>query len=148
MYFAALVRYLGGRDASSWNAPGGVPKNGSQLSEGMSIVSSNMSVSRVRAGNVEEEEGGSASKNVKPERNLLSAVLARAICDAFGTAQCDRHVVRSARQWLFGPLQPTRAFSFAWVAQHLDLDPVQLQHSLKNYETNPDVLQERLSLLR
>lgn len=107
-----------------------------------------MSVARVRAGNVEEEEGYISSRGVKPERNLLAAVLARAICDAFGSAQCDRHVVRSARQWLFGKLTPTRAFSFAWVAQHLDLDPIALQHTLRGYEGNPMVLQERLSLLR
>lgn len=107
-----------------------------------------MSVARVRAANLEEEESSSSSRGVKPERNLLAAVLARAICDAFGSAQCDRHVVRSARQWLFGALTPTRAFSFAWVAQHLDLDPIALQHTLRGYEGNSDVIQERLSLLR
>lgn len=108
-----------------------------------------MSVARVRVGGLDEDEAYVAPKGgVKPERNLLAAVLARAICDAFGSAQCDRHVVRSARQWLFGKLTPTRAFSFAWVAQHLDLDPVALQHTLRGYESNPVTLQERLSLLR
>lgn len=106
------------------------------------------SVARVRTGTVEEEEGVASSRTVKPERNLLAAVLARAICDAFGSAQCDRHVVRSARQWLFGSLTPTRAFSFAWVSQHLDLDPIALQNTLKSYENDPETLQERLSLLR
>ena len=107
-----------------------------------------MSVTKVRAAHLEDEESVSSSRGVKPERNLLAAVLARAICDAFGSAQCDRHVVRSARQWLFGALTPTRAFSFAWVAQHLDLEPLQLQQSLKGYEFNPEVLNERLNLLR
>ncbi len=107
-----------------------------------------MSVARVRAGNVDDDEGYVSSRGVKPERNLLAAVLARAICDAFGSAQCDRHVVRSARQWLFGSLTPSRAFSFAWVVQHLDLDPIALQQTLRGYEGNPEVLQERLSLLR
>lgn len=107
-----------------------------------------MSVAKVRAGSADEEESSAASRNVKPERNLLAAVLARAICDAFGSAQCDRHVVRSARQWLFGVLTPHRAFSFAWVSQHLDLDPIALQQTLRSYETNPEMLQERLSLLR
>ncbi len=106
-----------------------------------------MSISKVRTGNVEEEEN-SVSFSIKPERNLLAAVLARAICDAFGSAQCDRHVVRSARQWLFGKLTPSRAFSFAWVAQHLDLDPIALQQTLRSYESNPEMIQERLSLLR
>lgn len=107
-----------------------------------------MSVARVRAGSFNEEDNAPAGRGVKPERNLLAAVLARAICDAFGSAQCDRHIVRSARQWLFGSLTPSRAFSFAWVVQHLDLDANQLQHTLRTYETNPDVLSERLSFLR
>ncbi len=107
-----------------------------------------MSVSKVQLGENRGDAQGRDSKGIKPERNLLAAVLARAICDAFGSAQCDRHIVRSARQWLFGPLTPTRAFSFAWVSEHLDLDPVALQHSLRGYESSPDMLQERLSLLR
>ncbi len=107
-----------------------------------------MSTARFRVGGNEETEVSSSARVVKPERNLLAAVLARAICDAFGSAQCDRHVVRSARQWLFGKMTPTRAFSFAWVAQHLDLDPLALQHTLKGYEHNPDMLEERLSMLR
>lgn len=85
---------------------------------------------------------------VKPERNLLAAVLARAICDAFGSAHCDRHEVRSARQWLFGQLTPKEPFSFAWVTMHLDLDPFSLQECLRTYEGDPDELQERLNLLR
>ncbi|MCB0338796.1 MAG: hypothetical protein KDD53_04285 [Bdellovibrionales bacterium] len=85
---------------------------------------------------------------VKPERNLLAAVLARAICDAFGSAHCDRHEVRSARQWLFGTLTPKHPFSFAWVCIQLDLDPISLQESLRTYEGKPEELQERLNLLR
>lgn len=107
-----------------------------------------MSLARFRAGSGEDAEQSGANRAVKPERNLLAAVLARAICDAFGNAQCDRHVVRSARQWLFGKLTPTRAFSFAWVAQHLDLDPGALQITLKSYEHDPNILEERLSMLR
>lgn len=96
----------------------------------------------------EREEDNEAISPVKPERNLLAAVLARAICDAFGTAHCERHIVRSARQWLFGRLTPKKPFSFAWVALHLDLDPISLQDSLRSYETNPGDIQERLTLLR
>lgn len=107
-----------------------------------------MSLAKFRTGTGEESDQAGANRVVKPERNLLAAVLARAICDAFGNAQCDRHVVRSARQWLFGKLTPTRAFSFAWVAQHLDLDPSALQITLKSYENDPVVLEERLSMLR
>lgn len=107
-----------------------------------------MSLSRGRTGALDDSDGASVGSSAKPERNLLAAVLARAICDAFGSAQCDRHIVRSARQWLFGGLNPSRAFSFAWVARHLDLDPLALQHTLRSYERNPDVLQDRLSMLR
>jgi hypothetical protein len=85
---------------------------------------------------------------VKPERNLLAAVLARAICDAFGSAQCDRHEVRSARQWLFGQLTPKLPFSFAWVAIHLDLEPNSLQDTLRKYEGDPALIEERLNFLR
>lgn len=94
------------------------------------------------------DDDNEAQSPVKPERNLLAAVLARAICDAFGTAHCERHIVRSARQWLFGKLTPKRPFSFAWVALHLDLDPVALQASLRGYESNPEEIQERLTFLR
>lgn len=96
----------------------------------------------------EQEDDVEAQSPVKPERNLLAAVLARAICDAFGTAHCERHIVRSSRQWLFGKLTPKEPFSFAWVALHLDLDPVSLQESLRSYELRPEEIQERLSLLR
>ena len=96
----------------------------------------------------EREEDNEAASPVKPERNLLAAVLARAICDAFGSAHCERHVVRSARQWLFGRLAPKNSFSFAWVCLHLDLDPLGLQDCLRNYEGDPNELQERLTLLR
>lgn len=96
----------------------------------------------------EHEEEVEAHSEVKPERNLLAAVLARAICDAFGTAHCERHIVRSARQWLFGRLTPKKPFSFAWVALHLDLEPIALQESLRGYEGNPEEIQERLTLLR
>lgn len=96
----------------------------------------------------EREEDYEAQSPVKPERNLLAAVLARAICDAFGTAHCERHIVRSARQWLFGKLTPKRPFSFAWVALHLDLEPIALQDSLRSYEKKPEEIQERLTFLR
>ena len=97
----------------------------------------------------EDEDSLSEPKSeIKPERNLLAAVLSRAICDAFGTAHCERHVVRSARRWIFSQLTPKIPFSFAWVALHLDLEPLSLQESLRGYENNPDEIQERLTLLR
>lgn len=111
-------------------------------------MSNSSSSSALNRFSPEREEDNEAASPVKPERNLLAAVLARAICDAFGTAHCERHVVRSARQWLFGKLTPKKAFSFAWVAMHLDLEPESLQESLRNYENHPEEIQERLTLLR
>ena len=108
-------------------------------------MSNSMAVNRFAP---EREEDTESYSPVKAERNLLAAVLARAICDAFGTAHCERHIVRSARQWLFGKLTPKRPFSFAWVALHLDLDPISLQQSLRGYERSPQELQDRLTLLR
>lgn len=96
----------------------------------------------------DNDDDAESRSPVKPERNLLAAVLARAICDAYGTAHCERHVVRSARQWLFGKLTPKQPFSFAWVALHLDLDPVALQVNLRSYDDCPDDIQDRLALLR
>jgi hypothetical protein len=96
----------------------------------------------------EGDEEQEVHSPAKPERNLLAAVLARAICDAFGTAHCERHVVRSARQWIFGKICVSEIFSFGWVAVHLDLDPVALQNCLKCFEGDPNEINERLSLLK
>ena len=98
----------------------------------------------------EDDESSNAENNsaIKPERNLLAAVLSRAICDAFGTAHCERHIVRSARRWIFSKLTPKEPFSFAWIALHLDLDPVELQNNLKSYEEFPEEIQDRLALLK
>ena len=108
------------------------------------MSSENTSARYLFEGNEEQDNNAKA----KPERNLLAAVLSRAICDAFGTAQCEKHVIRNARKWLFGSLTPREEFSFAWVALHLDLDPVSLQDSLRNYEDHPDQIQDRLVLLK
>lgn len=101
-----------------------------------------------RFGFDDNETNDDAKSQIKPERNLLAAVLARAICDAFGTAHCERHVVRSARRWIFGKLTYKVPFSFAWVALHLDLEPDELQNSLRDYEDNPEAIQDRLALLK
>ena len=105
-------------------------------------------MSLAKSGAAGIDEFVSSDKAIKPERNLLAAVLSRAICDAFGDAQVDRHVARSARQWLFGMLTPSKAFSFAWVAIHLDFDPKTLQQVMKQLDSDPVMAQERLGLLR
>lgn len=64
-----------------------------------------------------------------PERNLLAAVLARAICDAFGSSFADSGTIRSAKRWLAS--EEIHDFSFFWVCQNLELDPVQIKIALK-----------------
>jgi|GEM_PF-750527 hypothetical protein len=88
------------------------------------------------------------SGDFKPERNLLSAVLARAVCDAFGNIEVEKHVRRTARQWIFGVTDPNQPFSFDWVCNSLDIDPNELRRMLRNYEINPDSFEYQLNLLK
>lgn len=56
-----------------------------------------------------------------PERNLLMAVLERAILDYVGNTAKD---VENAKEWIFDKQeQPYSEFSFPWVCHHLDLEP-------------------------
>ena len=57
-----------------------------------------------------------------PERNLLMAILERAIRDYVGNCQDE---VEAAQDWIFEENlnRPYRAFSFSWICQQLDLDP-------------------------
>lgn len=73
---------------------------------------------------------------VAPERNLLAAMIARAICDAFGTASISASDKREARHWLFCELMPDHPYTFAWAMKYLDLDPVKVQQSLLNNTNN------------
>jgi len=85
---------------------------------------------------------------VKPERNLLAAILARAICDAFGSAHCERHHVRSARQWIFTKINVKKPFAFGWVAQHLNIDPAMLQKMLRDNQNDPESMDRMINVLR
>ncbi|MCI5066390.1 hypothetical protein MRY87_11760 [bacterium] len=72
---------------------------------------------------------GATTERGTPERNLLMAILERAILDFVGN---DQREVRQAEEWLFEEEQgtelaqreerPIAPFSFAWVCQQLDLD--------------------------
>ena len=85
---------------------------------------------------------------VRPERNLVAALLARAICDAFGTAHVEMHIRREARHWIFSNLEPKKPFSFAWAAHALDLDPEIFRTALKEQTVEPNELATRLQILR
>ena len=85
---------------------------------------------------------------IKPERNLLAAVLSRAICDAYGSTAVDRQTFKSAKKWLEGPIEKTKPFSFGWVASQLDLDPHSLRQVLFTYQLDPEKMQECLNFLK
>lgn len=57
-----------------------------------------------------------------PERNLLMAILERAILDYVGN---DKKELEEAGDWLFGDLENYQhdEFSFPWLCEQLDLDP-------------------------
>lgn len=59
-------------------------------------------------------------KPTLPERNLLVAMLHRALLDYFGSRQLDRE---DAEEWLFEESDERDAFSFEWVCAQLDLNP-------------------------
>lgn len=84
----------------------------------------------------------------KSERNLLAAMLSRAICDGFGAAQTEPQIRRDAKHWLFCELQPDKPFTFAWTALHLDLDPFELQKILREEVKNPEKFAAKLMILR
>lgn len=61
-----------------------------------------------------------------PERNLLMAVLVRAILDYVGNEEKE---VETATEWLFDDLesaQPYTPYSFSWICEQLDLDREQV----------------------
>lgn len=114
-------------------------------------MSSDISVSSRRATSIRCEDFGempAKRKAVKPERNLLAAVLGRAILDLYGDTVTDRIIVARARNWLNGPLDFEQEFSFAWVAKQLDLDPVTIRHYLHTYAKEPETLIKCLNYLR
>ena len=62
-----------------------------------------------------------------PERNLLMAMLERAILDYVGN---DKKESDDARQWIFGSNHPYEEYSFAWVCSELDLDPARISDTI------------------
>lgn len=71
-----------------------------------------------------------------PERNLLMAVLERAILDFVGNTERD---VQAAEDWIFddddndgdATTLPCPIFSFRWVCQQLDLDPARVMQTVQ-----------------
>ena len=70
------------------------------------------------------------SQRGTPERNLLMAILERAILDYVGN---DQKELEQATQWIFSDLDDEQAteFSFPWVCQQLDLDTANIANMIK-----------------
>ncbi|MCB0331884.1 MAG: hypothetical protein KDD55_00225 [Bdellovibrionales bacterium] len=66
-----------------------------------------------------------------PERNLLMAVLERAILDFVGN---DEKEVISSEEWIFGELKNPDyiEFSFPWICQQLDIDVHFVAETIRN----------------
>lgn len=64
-----------------------------------------------------------------PERNLLMAILERAIRDFVGNSSQES---REAEEWLFEDCkQPFPEFSFPWICQQLDLVPERISNLIE-----------------
>lgn len=70
------------------------------------------------------------SEKGSPERNLLMAMLERAILDYVGN---NRSEVSEADEWLFSDeeLEAPRPFSFAWLCSELDLEVSKIRRIIK-----------------
>ncbi len=62
------------------------------------------------------------------ERELLIATLDRAVLDFYGNSH---EIKEEAKDWLFGESDPSIAFSFDWICDHLKLEPVSLRQRIK-----------------
>jgi hypothetical protein len=69
----------------------------------------------------------SSTLTITPERNLLAAMLRRALFD-FTNGSSEEQV--AATEWFFDGLTH-EPFSFAWVCTHLNLDPESIQKRMK-----------------
>ena len=85
---------------------------------------------------------------VRAERNLLAAILCRAIGDIYGDAQVSNPNMVSAKSWIYAKINIKEDFSFGWVAHHLDLDPYALQHMIRSLEYDPEKLEKCIARIR
>lgn len=71
-----------------------------------------------------------------PERNLLVAMVERALLDYFGNQALEK---AEAANWLFGDPKPDQPFSFHWVCGQLDLDAIGVADRLKHIKPRGDL---------
>lgn len=93
-------------------------------------------------------ESTEATVTIKPERNLLSAILSRAIADAYTNSHIERHIRRDARRWISAKVNLRKAFSFGWCCTHIDLDPEKIKNILSQLSHCPDQMQLLINHLR
>lgn len=76
------------------------------------------------------------SDPVRPEKALLAAILERAIADIlsplYDVGGMDK---RAAFRWIWednerSDLRPLEPYSFGWICQQLEIDPVRIKHSI------------------
>jgi hypothetical protein len=78
-----------------------------------------------------DEVFGPRNETGSPERNLLVAILTRAILDFVGN---EAKEIEAAEDWIFeepersGAINP---YSFRWICQHLDLDYTHIADKIK-----------------
>lgn len=78
-----------------------------------------------------DEVFGPRNETGTPERNLLVAILTRAILDFVGN---EKKEIEAAEDWIFGEItssHPVTPYSFRWVCQHLDLDYTNIAKKIK-----------------
>lgn len=72
-----------------------------------------------------------ANETGSPERNLLMAVLERAMLDFVGN---DPKEIDSVEEWIFSDLEDPafEPFSFSWICQQLDLEPTRIARIIRD----------------
>ena len=73
-----------------------------------------------------------------PEKTLLSAIIVQALRDFAGVhCYCQvserAHIRRLARDWFLS--DSMAEFSFLWVAQHLNVDPIRIRRTILSLST-------------
>lgn len=101
------------------------------------------------------------NRQVNGERQLIAAMIERAIADALPVTRMLQHEKRDALNWISKKLESNpRIFSFQWACQALDLDPKALKDAIlekhkrnevfyrdKLYSNNKPLLTSNISVL-
>lgn len=86
-----------------------------------------------------------AGKNITPERELLIAVLDRAVLDYCGR---EGELHEKAKEWIFGGVDEDSLFSFDSICYHLSIDPSALRQRVKTLRIPKNISQAHRWLRR